>query len=440
MLWVCCEWNWNFCTKGWQSANRGRCSCLSTHLVWPPSAVHSPSHFRLYISHSTPLCTLHCKLYTPPSPLYILHFSASLTWTLHWRPCATHSTTPHSPHATFTVQAQEHHSYMLDVPGKERMLTVCYLPKPSVVGREGKNLQDCLARLSCTSVLQDVHSSSKQGSNNQWWDNKTLGINGWLLLGGFHRWGYPKMDGLEGKILLKWMIWGYPQLWKSPFDWWIDPMTKGIPVATTADLSPPSSHGWNVHIYWSRMMKKWSSPNAYWLDYLVGGLVAIFYFPIYWEESSQLTNIFQRGSNHQPVMIDLSVYWLNPHVCYWNPHLCRSKATQPCSYSLSILVALSIPELSMERAWKSMKELSCTPQRALAQVQQEGGFCMFLCKTRCLCKARFSDAFWKRWYWRKTMAFVQTLSMFLQYGLAFRTRVLKTRVPEHAFWVDPFFQ
>ena len=26
----------------------------------------------------------------------------------------------------------------------------------------------------------------------------------------------------------------------------------------------------------------------------------IFYFPIYWEESSQLTNIFQRGSNHQP--------------------------------------------------------------------------------------------------------------------------------------------
>ena len=26
----------------------------------------------------------------------------------------------------------------------------------------------------------------------------------------------------------------------------------------------------------------------------------IFYFPIYWESSSQLTNIFQRGSNHQP--------------------------------------------------------------------------------------------------------------------------------------------
>ena len=28
----------------------------------------------------------------------------------------------------------------------------------------------------------------------------------------------------------------------------------------------------------------------------------IFYFPIYWEKSSQLPNIFQRGSNHQPVI------------------------------------------------------------------------------------------------------------------------------------------
>ena len=28
----------------------------------------------------------------------------------------------------------------------------------------------------------------------------------------------------------------------------------------------------------------------------------IFYFPIYWESSSQLTHIFQRGSNHQPDM------------------------------------------------------------------------------------------------------------------------------------------
>ena len=32
------------------------------------------------------------------------------------------------------------------------------------------------------------------------------------------------------------------------------------------------------------------------------------------------------------------------------------------------------------------------------------------------------------------------LSMFFRYVWAFRTRVLKTRVPERAFWVNPFFQ
>ena len=33
-----------------------------------------------------------------------------------------------------------------------------------------------------------------------------------------------------------------------------------------------------------------------------------------------------------------------------------------------------------------------------------------------------------------------SLSMFFRYVWAFRTRVLKTRVPERAFWVNPFFQ
>jgi hypothetical protein len=34
--------------------------------------------------------------------------------------------------------------------------------------------------------------------------------------GGFLKWGYPKMDGLNGKIVLKWMTWGYPHFRKSP--------------------------------------------------------------------------------------------------------------------------------------------------------------------------------------------------------------------------------
>ena len=37
--------------------------------------------------------------------------------------------------------------------------------------------------------------------------------------------------------------------------------------------------------------------------FLVGGLEHGFYFSIYWELSSQLTNIFQRGWNHQPYFL-----------------------------------------------------------------------------------------------------------------------------------------
>ena len=35
--------------------------------------------------------------------------------------------------------------------------------------------------------------------------------------GCFQKLGYPKMDGLEWKTLLKWMIWGYHYFWKHPF-------------------------------------------------------------------------------------------------------------------------------------------------------------------------------------------------------------------------------
>ena len=32
-------------------------------------------------------------------------------------------------------------------------------------------------------------------------------------------WGFPKMDSLQGKIPLKWMIWGYPYFRKPPYHW-----------------------------------------------------------------------------------------------------------------------------------------------------------------------------------------------------------------------------
>ena len=35
------------------------------------------------------------------------------------------------------------------------------------------------------------------------------------------KWGYPKIDGLKGKILLKRMIWGYPHLMEAPNEVWL---------------------------------------------------------------------------------------------------------------------------------------------------------------------------------------------------------------------------
>ena len=35
---------------------------------------------------------------------------------------------------------------------------------------------------------------------------------------GFHKWGMPKMVGLQWKILLKWMIEGYPHFRKPPYN------------------------------------------------------------------------------------------------------------------------------------------------------------------------------------------------------------------------------
>ena len=43
-------------------------------------------------------------------------------------------------------------------------------------------------------------------------DSKSI----WFYMAVSINWGSTKMDGLYWKILLKWMIWGYPKLWKPP--------------------------------------------------------------------------------------------------------------------------------------------------------------------------------------------------------------------------------
>ena len=57
-----------------------------------------------------------------------------------------------------------------------------------------------------------------------------------------------------------------------------------------------------------------------WIDYLVGGLVAIFYFPIYWEYSSQLTFIFFGGVAQPPTRMML---W--PLSSTWNNGNCKGE-------------------------------------------------------------------------------------------------------------------
>ena len=45
-------------------------------------------------------------------------------------------------------------------------------------------------------------------------------VDDWYRYWGFHEWGDPKMVGLQRKIPLKWMIWGYPYFRKPP-EWYL---------------------------------------------------------------------------------------------------------------------------------------------------------------------------------------------------------------------------
>ena len=39
------------------------------------------------------------------------------------------------------------------------------------------------------------------------------------------KYGYPKMDGVYWKAILKWMIWGYPYFRKHPY---LDDVSMGL--------------------------------------------------------------------------------------------------------------------------------------------------------------------------------------------------------------------
>ena len=66
---------------------------------------------------------------------------------------------------------------------------------------------------------------------------------------------------------------------------------------------------------------------------LVGGLEHLLWLSIYWETSSQLTNIFQRGSNHQPVYICCCF----PGIFDQCPRLLCPSGTEECTALQSLL-------------------------------------------------------------------------------------------------------
>ena len=63
---------------------------------------------------------------------------------------------------------------------------------------------------------------------------------------------------------------------------------------------PCLSHGMGERLLAGDLGSAWEYLGWLMIIWLV---VWNFYFPIHWEQSSQLTNIFQRGSNHQPVIV-----------------------------------------------------------------------------------------------------------------------------------------
>jgi hypothetical protein len=109
-----------------------------------------------------------------------------------------------------------------------------------------------------------------------------------------------------------WLIWGHPVqiiLAQSPGtpqleNWWT-PNTYSCGNAVICSIC------WGVTIW----LLVWNH-GIWWLS-------------IYWKESSQLTNIFQRGWNHQPAMYNVDLLTNQSHCqqCWVWLHYCHDDAT-----------------------------------------------------------------------------------------------------------------
>ena len=72
-----------------------------------------------------------------------------------------------------------------------------------------------------------------------------------LGIGGFHKWGHPKTDGLEWKIPFKWMIGGYPCFRKPPIRSTVPLLLMIFPSLPSQVKFSGTSTTRNRHVLWS---------------------------------------------------------------------------------------------------------------------------------------------------------------------------------------------
>ena len=131
---------------------------------------------------------------------------------------------------------------------------------------------------------------------------------------------------------LPWFYWGLPLFYSRTFNISAGARSHLRETGLRGEKIMGDSYGrLSRWIEWDSSAKmiiiiEWKTSYYYNTDdsIILYGLVVwnIFYFSIYWEQSSQLTNIFQRGWNHQPVYIYMymCMYTSQP---LWFSKLCQ---------------------------------------------------------------------------------------------------------------------
>ena len=128
-----------------------------------------------------------------------------------------------------------------------------------------------------------------------WWKKSTAS---WY--GCFQKYGYPKMDGLWWKTLLKWMIWGYHHFRKHPYTKYPGTLFSGWKWWQTLILLMVQKSG----VYQLRLVV---SPIIYKVLYIACGCLG-FLPPTVWHVNDSLLWA-TTASRRKPTFIGLSVVY-----------------------------------------------------------------------------------------------------------------------------------